>query len=191
MKLCLKNIKNKNVRIVFWIFLYVIPFFFILGQEVSLPSESQSVSPIKEEKKPATEVTAVEEVTSAKPKRVQTKPPAVAPKTQAPTVKQNVRSTKKIDPRIHWQFENAPEDKIFLYEPSFIPKLNIKDDFLSPYLEKEIIVERLPSSEEEIQKYKPNLLHIVIVVFALIAFIVYRWNIASRKKNYKIFKIKK
>lgn len=205
MKFCLKK---RQALVLF--FAYVIPFFSIWGQETAplakeppqenTPIENvasqENVLPVLSET-PSAESSSTKELAEnisnnnqAKRRLVKKPVKAKVSEVASAPIQQPARANVKVDPRIRWQLENAPEDNVFLYEPNFIPKINIEDDFVSPYLEKEIIVEKL-SQKKSIKKYKPNLLHIVIIIFSVIIFIVYRWNISSRKRRHKIFKIKK
>ncbi|RME93293.1 MAG: hypothetical protein D6767_01270, partial [Candidatus Hydrogenedentota bacterium] len=62
------------------------------------------------------------------------------------------------------QFLYAPEDPSFLYETRFIPDIKINDGFLSPQMEKALIVENI-DKQKEASKLKiklPNLMQTIV-----------------------------
>ncbi|MDH5716686.1 MAG: hypothetical protein OEZ22_03495 [Spirochaetia bacterium] len=95
------------------------------------------------------------------------------------------------------QLNNAPENPSFLYETRYIPEIEDTSEFLSPKVEKSIIIERLAAVEKNEEEHEtedgnneinlkiklPSFTQILIVIGILIVFILYRIRVKKIKRG--------
>lgn len=120
--------------------------------------------------------------------------PATQSNTNTVVATPSVSPNEKTAERLQWQWQNAPDDPAFLYENRYIPELNPPTEFISPLLQKEVIVERLGEGMEDykkiLQKYKPNNIQIIIFIVIILIYVAYLLQ-NRKKRNRRIFDTRK
>lgn len=83
------------------------------------------------------------------------------------------------------QFKVAQEDPSFLYETRYIPDNKPQEEFLTPELQKEIIVEQGKREEEaaKIDLKLPNTTQTLVIIGVVILFLLYRFQVKKAQKS--------